>query len=163
SRMPLITRGLSETRRLVELLADDVAVQSTDRLTLAEALLTLAGAPTPVAALGVGGASAARVRRLVGPDQPLDRRRRAGTFVGLVALLAPCCVSVMLPAYLATGLGRRSGVLPATLVFAVGVATVIVPTGVGATALSTLVSGHHFVVFALGGVAMMASGLAVLA
>lgn len=82
---------------------------------------------------------------------------------GLVALLAPCCVSVMLPAYLATGLGRRSDVLGATLVFAAGVATVIVPIGVGATALSALVSGHHFAVFSLGGLAMMAGGVAVLA
>ncbi|MDP9326274.1 MAG: cytochrome c biogenesis protein CcdA [Candidatus Dormibacteraeota bacterium] len=82
---------------------------------------------------------------------------------GLVALLAPCCVSVMLPAYLATGLGRRSGVLGATLVFAAGVATVIVPIGVGATALSALVAGHHFAVFSLGGLAMTGGGLAVLA
>lgn len=81
---------------------------------------------------------------------------------GLVALLAPCCVSVMLPAYLATGLRRRAGVLVATLVFAAGVATVIVPIGVGATALSALVAGHHFVVFAAGGVAMAAGGVAVL-
>jgi cytochrome c biogenesis protein CcdA len=82
---------------------------------------------------------------------------------GLVALLAPCCVSVMLPAYLATGLGRRSGVLGATLVFAAGVATVIVPIGVGATALSALVAGHHFAVFSIGGLAMVAGGVAVLA
>lgn len=82
---------------------------------------------------------------------------------GLVALLAPCCVSVMLPAYLATGLGRRAGVLAATLVFAAGVATVIVPIGVGATALTALVSGHHFAVFSIGGIAMIAGGLAVLA
>lgn len=82
---------------------------------------------------------------------------------GLVALLAPCCVSVMLPAYLATGLGRRSGVLGATLVFAAGVATVIVPIGVGATALSALVSQQHFAVFSIGGLAMTAGGIAVLA
>jgi Zn-dependent protease with chaperone function len=102
SRVPLFTRGLSETRRLVELLADDVAVQSTDRLTLAEALLTLAGAPTPVAALGVGGASAARVRRLVGPDHPLDRRRRAGTFVGVLGLLVAPMIALATPAVAAT-------------------------------------------------------------
>jgi cytochrome c biogenesis protein CcdA len=29
---------------------------------------------------------------------------------GMVALLAPCCVSVMLPAYFATGFSRRSGI-----------------------------------------------------
>ena len=32
---------------------------------------------------------------------------------GVVALLAPCCVSVMLPAYFATGFGRRSGIVAA--------------------------------------------------
>ncbi len=82
---------------------------------------------------------------------------------GVVALFAPCCVSVMLPAYLATGFRRRSAVLAATLVFAAGVATVIVPIGVGASELSALVSGHHFVVFAIGGLATVVGGVAVLA
>jgi cytochrome c biogenesis protein CcdA len=81
---------------------------------------------------------------------------------GMVALLAPCCVSVMLPAYLATGFRRRTGVLAATLVFAAGVATVIVPIGLGATALVSLVSGRHLLVFSLGGLIMLAGGLAVL-
>ena len=57
---------------------------------------------------------------------------------GVVALLAPCCVSVMLPAYLATGFRTRSAVLVATLVFGAGVATVILPIGLGATVLSRL-------------------------
>ncbi len=82
---------------------------------------------------------------------------------GLVALLAPCCVSVMLPAYLATGFRRRTGVLAGTLVFAAGVATVIVPIGLGASALTVLISGHHLVVFLAGGVAMAVGGVAVIA
>ncbi|MBK3570960.1 cytochrome c biogenesis protein CcdA [Streptomyces sp. MBT62] len=82
---------------------------------------------------------------------------------GVVALLAPCCVSVMLPAYLATGFRRRTGILAATLVFAAGVATVIVPIGLGATALVSLISGHHLLVFSLGGAAMAAGGIALLA
>ncbi|WP_406464807.1 cytochrome c biogenesis protein CcdA [Streptomyces sp. NBC_01622] len=82
---------------------------------------------------------------------------------GVVALLAPCCVSVMLPAYLATGFRRRTGILAATLVFAGGVATVIVPIGLGATALVALISGHHLLVFSLGGTAMAAGGIALLA
>jgi cytochrome c biogenesis protein CcdA len=82
---------------------------------------------------------------------------------GMVALLAPCCVSVMLPAYLATGFRRRTGILAATLVFAAGVATVIVPIGLGATALVALISGHHLLVFSLGGTAMAAGGIALLA
>jgi cytochrome c biogenesis protein CcdA len=82
---------------------------------------------------------------------------------GVVALLAPCCVSVMLPAYLATGFRRRTGILAATLVFAAGVATVIVPIGLGATALVSLISGHHLLVFSIGGTAMAAGGIALLA
>src|SRR6266568_5112180 len=67
---------------------------------------------------------------------------------GVVALLAPCCVSVMLPAYLATGFARRTGIAAATAVFAAGVATLIVPIGLGASAVAA---------------ALLAGGVAVLA
>src|SRR2546429_5065922 len=82
---------------------------------------------------------------------------------GVVALLAPCCVSVMLPAYFAAGFRRRTGILAATLVFAAGVATIIVPIGIGANALSAALAAHHLVVFSVGGAAMLAGGVAVLA
>lgn len=82
---------------------------------------------------------------------------------GVVALLAPCCVSVMLPAYLATGFQRRSGILAGTLVFALGVATVIVPIGLGATALSAQLSEQHLWVYSIGGAAMLVGGVAILA
>lgn len=82
---------------------------------------------------------------------------------GMVALLAPCCVSVMVPAYLAAAFGRRRGVLAATGVFAVGVATVIVPIGLGASMLSAALSRYHLLVFSLGGAAMVAGGMAMLA
>ncbi len=82
---------------------------------------------------------------------------------GVVALLAPCCVSVMLPAYFATGFGRRSGIAAATGVFAAGVATLIVPIGLGASALSAALPAHHLLIFTVGGAAMLAGGIAVLA
>ena len=81
---------------------------------------------------------------------------------GIVALLAPCCVSVMLPAYLAAGFRRRSGILAATFVFAAGVATIIVPIGLGATFLVSLVSGQHVLVFSAAATAMLAGGTAML-
>ncbi len=82
---------------------------------------------------------------------------------GLVALLAPCCISVMLPAYFATGFRHHGGVVPATLVFGGGVATVILPIGLGATALSRLLIEQHTVVFLVGGVLMLLGGAAMLA
>lgn len=82
---------------------------------------------------------------------------------GMVALLAPCCISVMLPAYLATGFRHRGGVVPATLVFGAGVATVILPIGLGATALSRLFIEQHVWLFSIGGLLMITGGGAVLA
>jgi cytochrome c-type biogenesis protein len=82
---------------------------------------------------------------------------------GVVALLAPCCVSVMLPAYLASGFKRRTGIVAGTGVFAAGVATVIVPIGLGAGALARLLTGNHVIVFSTGGTLMIAGGLAMLA
>ena len=81
---------------------------------------------------------------------------------GVVALLAPCCVSVMLPAYLATGFRHRGGVVAATCVFGAGVATVILPIGLGATALSRLLFEQHVWLFSIGGALMIAAGVAVL-
>jgi cytochrome c-type biogenesis protein len=82
---------------------------------------------------------------------------------GAVALLAPCCVSVMLPAFFATGFGRRSGIAAATGAFAAGVATLIVPVGLGASAVSAALPAHHLLIFSVGGAAMLAGGAAVLA
>jgi cytochrome c biogenesis protein CcdA len=77
---------------------------------------------------------------------------------GVVALLAPCCVSVMLPAYFAATFARRSRILAMTLVFALGVATVILPIGLGATLISRLLVGQHFAVYSVMGLLMLAGG-----
>ena len=81
---------------------------------------------------------------------------------GMVALIAPCCISVMLPAYLATGFRRRAGLLAATLIFGLGVATVIVPIGLGAAALISLLSSQHAIVYSVAGTAMLIGGSAIL-
>jgi len=103
-RIGVFARGLRESRRLVELLADDVATRSTDRLTLAEALLNLAGGRAPAAALGAGGGAAARVQRLIAPSRPLGHVRRAGTALGLIALFAAPIIALATPAAAATGM-----------------------------------------------------------
>ncbi|MHB8465285.1 MAG: cytochrome c biogenesis CcdA family protein [Acidimicrobiales bacterium] len=82
---------------------------------------------------------------------------------GVVALFAPCCISVMLPAYFATSFRRRRALVGMTFVFGAGIATVILPIAVGASAVSRLILGHHMAVFLVGSVLMMTLGVATVA
>ncbi|MCO4265216.1 hypothetical protein NG697_20275 [Pseudarthrobacter sp. MDT3-26] len=82
---------------------------------------------------------------------------------GIVALMAPCCVSVMLPAFFASSFRRRSRILAMTLVFAAGVGTIILPIALGAAAISRVLFGYHIWIFSTVGLAMMAVGAATLA
>ncbi|MGI5139353.1 MULTISPECIES: M56 family metallopeptidase [unclassified Streptomyces] len=73
-RVALFRTAAGETRRLVEMAADDEATARSGALTLAGALVDLAGAGAPAAALAAtGGHVAGRVRRLLGPQRPLHR------------------------------------------------------------------------------------------
>ena len=82
---------------------------------------------------------------------------------GMVALLAPCCVSVMLPAFFASSFRRRGQILAMTLVFAAGVGTIILPIALGAAAISRVLIGYHLWVFSIVGLVMLAIGIATLA
>jgi Zn-dependent protease with chaperone function len=101
-RVPAFRDAHRELARLVEMLADDVAARRNDRVTIATALVRLAEASTPVAALGAGGnTSLARVRRLVAPAQPLGTARSILAAVAAAALLATPVAVVAAPAVLA--------------------------------------------------------------
>jgi cytochrome c-type biogenesis protein len=78
---------------------------------------------------------------------------------GSVALFAPCCISVMLPAYFAGAFRRRRALIAMTFVFAAGVATIILPIAIGATAVSRVIFGYHTVVFLIGGLLLLAMGV----
>lgn len=82
---------------------------------------------------------------------------------GILALLAPCCISVMLPAYFASTFSRRTQIVAMTMVFTAGVGTVILPIALGASALSSLLLGQHAWIFGVGGALMAFAGLAMVA
>jgi Zn-dependent protease with chaperone function len=74
---------------LVEVAADDAAVRRAPRLTVASALLAVATARVPAAALGASGsATAQRIQRLINPPPPDSRARRAVTYASLTAAVA---------------------------------------------------------------------------
>lgn len=81
---------------------------------------------------------------------------------GIVALMAPCCVSIMLPAYFATSFRRRSQILAMTLVFASGVGTIILSIALGAAVVSRVLAEYHFWIFSALGLAMIIIGTATL-
>ncbi len=56
----------------------------------------------------------------------------ASFLAGTVALFAPCCISVMLPAYFASSFASRRALIAMTFVFAAGISLVILPVALGA-------------------------------
>lgn len=79
-------------------------------------------------------------------------------FGGMVMLFAPCCITLMLPAYLGTVFKSRSKVVLMTAIFATGVASVILPIVLGARFLTSFFSSYHNYVFATGSLIMITIG-----
>ena len=85
---------------LVEIAADDAAARRAPRLTVASALLAVAGAGVPAGALGASGSAAAqRIQRLINPPPRHSRVRQAGTCAALATAAALAIATVAL-AYL---------------------------------------------------------------
>ena len=79
----------------------------------------------------------------------------AAFLAGAVALFAPCCITVMFPAYLAAAVrNNRWRLVPLTLVFAAGVSMVLVPMTLGLSVLTEGLLRYHALVYGLGAVLM---------
>ena len=83
----------------------------------------------------------------------------AAVVAGMIALFAPCCISVMLPAYFAGSFQNRRLLVAMTFVFAAGVATVILPIALGASVVRRLLIEQHTPLYVGGGLLML--GLAI--
>lgn len=80
----------------------------------------------------------------------------AAFVAGAVALFAPCCIVVMFPAYLAAAVRHNQWrLVPLTLVFAVGVATVLVPVTLGVSVLTSGLLRYHSLVYGAGAVLLL--------
>lgn len=96
-RVRLLVYAEAETRRLIELTADDAAADHFGAATVASALAVIGAGHLPGAALGIQGGdlppAAARVTRLIGADRRLRGRAR---LVSLLAATAAVAVPVLL-------------------------------------------------------------------
>lgn len=79
---------------------------------------------------------------------------------GVVALAMPCCFSVLLPSYFASVFKRKTAILRMTLVFALGVAAILLPIALGVTAISIFIGLNHSILFVIGGFFMLFLGVA---
>jgi cytochrome c biogenesis protein CcdA len=79
----------------------------------------------------------------------------AAIIAGAIALFAPCCISVMLPAYFASSFQNRRLLVAMTFLFAAGIATVILPIAMGASLLRQLLVSQHTAIYVTGGILML--------
>lgn len=80
-------------------------------------------------------------------------------FGGIVALFAPCCITYLLPSYLANIFRSKVNVLAMTLIFGLGIATVLVPTALGIRAIGQLFTQFHTQTYIIGSSFMILLGL----
>lgn len=78
---------------------------------------------------------------------------------GMVALFAPCCITFLLPSYLANIFRAREKVLFMTIIFGLGIATILVPTALGIRAVGQIFQEWHTQTYVVGGAFMILLGL----
>lgn len=86
----------------------------------------------------------------------------AAFVAGVAALFAPCCITVLLPSYLGNIFREKYKIFFMTFVFFLGVATVFLPIGLGASFLAQAFSKYHNVIFTVGGIFLIVLGITML-
>lgn len=82
----------------------------------------------------------------------------AAFVAGVAALFAPCCITVLLPSYLGNIFREKYKIFFMTFVFFLGVATVFLPIGLGASFLAQAFSQYHNQIFSVGGIFLIILG-----
>ncbi|MDO8451847.1 MAG: cytochrome c biogenesis protein CcdA [bacterium] len=80
-------------------------------------------------------------------------------FGGMVALFAPCCITFLLPSYLANIFREKKRVIWMTLIFGLGIATILVPAALGIRAIGIFFTKYHTQTYIVGGIFMMMLGV----
>lgn len=86
----------------------------------------------------------------------------AAFIAGFAALLAPCCITVLLPSYLGSVLNERYKVFLMTFVFFLGLVVVFLPIGLAGAAIGQAFNRYHNAIFVLGGAFMALLGASLL-
>lgn len=79
----------------------------------------------------------------------------ASFLAGMMALFAPCCVTFMLPSYFAYAFKQKRQMILMTFIFFFGVATILVPIGLGIAFLAQIFKSYHREMFYFAGVFLL--------
>src|SRR3990167_3846840 len=83
----------------------------------------------------------------------------ASFLAGVLALFAPCCITFLFPSYLGTIFKENKRVMYYTLIFAIGIAFVLVPIALGLRFAILFLDSYHLQIYYLGALIMFLMGV----
>lgn len=86
----------------------------------------------------------------------------ASFLAGVLALFAPCCITFLFPSYLGTVFRERKKVMLYTLIFALGLSSVLIPVALGFRVFIFFFEIFHKEIYYLGAIVLIVMGIATL-
>ncbi|MBI4059219.1 hypothetical protein HY404_03190 [Candidatus Microgenomates bacterium] len=86
----------------------------------------------------------------------------ASFVAGIAALFAPCCITVLLPTYLASIFKQKTTVFLMTFVYFLGILSIFLPIGLGVSFITQIFSQYHDTIFIAGGIFLLFLGTSLL-
>lgn len=83
----------------------------------------------------------------------------ASFLAGVLALFAPCCITFLFPAYLGTIFKEGRKVMFYTLIFALGLASILVPVALGFRFFISFFDSYHTLIYYIGGLFLIFMGI----
>ena len=83
----------------------------------------------------------------------------ASFLAGVLALFAPCCITFLFPSYLGTIFKENKRVMYYTLIFAIGLAFILVPIALGLRFAILFLDSYHREIYYLGAFVMFLMGI----
>ncbi len=78
---------------------------------------------------------------------------------GILALFAPCCISFLFPAYVGGVLKDNKRVMAYTVLFGLGIASILVPAALGMRFIISFFDAYHKQVYYFGGLLLVLMGI----
>ena|SRR3989338_5031845 len=78
---------------------------------------------------------------------------------GMVALFAPCCITFLFPSYLGTIFKEKRRIVLLTLIYALGLGSILVPVAMGMKVIVSFFDQFHTTTYLLGSLVMFLMGL----